>query len=84
MMTNVNISFHDTISTTLSVKVSDWVRARPPAPRLSILYCHGAVVHWFKIRAKWELIRPHPVIMGAVSRNFQYAIVTYSAAHIQG
>lgn len=54
------------------------------APRLNILYCHGAVVHWFKIRAKWELIRPHPVIMGAVSRNFQYAIVTYSAAHIQG
>ncbi len=62
----------------------DWVRARPPAARLNILYCHGAVVHWFKIRAKWELIRPHPVIMGAVSRNFQYAIVTYSAAHIQG
>ena len=24
-------------------KVSEWVRARPPAPRVSILYCHGVV-----------------------------------------
>ena len=39
MMAKVKMSFHETVSTTLSVKVSDWVRARPPVPQISKLNC---------------------------------------------
>ena len=44
----INSSYVVIIPTTFRW-VSDWVRARPPAPRLSILYCHGAVIPRFEI-----------------------------------
>ena len=55
----LNSSYVLIIITTLR-KVSDWVRARPPVPWVSILYCHGAVCtavwagkfySWYRIRA---------------------------------
>ena len=39
-------------------KVSDWVRARPPAPRVSILCFHGAGEGYLSASAKVAPVQP--------------------------
>ena len=60
----INSSYVLIIITTFR-KTSDWVRARPPAARLNILCCHGAVVFRFEIVAiKYALRLSLPSICG--------------------